>query len=237
MTDTASLSPILAALHAYCRRDGLVNYQAWQREPFPSELDGHRWLVATNWTCLFAVLSDERVPPTLAVPPEHKPLLRSFLTPPAAVRRAEVLLLSELRAWAGEVPPPPPPPPDCAKCKNIGSVQCSRCEGEGECSCDCGDQHDCGKCNGNGYIDCGCAWKAKAVADKKEEVEQGTLLGIVFDRCLFREALSIAPCEQITVYAPADPERHPTLLSCDGWRLAVMPLHALTPKDGAWPRL
>lgn len=31
--------------------------------------------------------------------------------------------------------------------------ECSYCNGDGDCTCDCGDKHDCAKCDGKGEID------------------------------------------------------------------------------------
>lgn len=32
-------------------------------------------------------------------------------------------------------------------------LKCSDCDGKGQCTCHCGDEHDCGECDGSGKSD------------------------------------------------------------------------------------
>lgn len=49
--------------------------------------------------------------------------------------------------------------PDCELCASTGiaKIQCSNCDGSGECICSaCGMSHDCGDCDGLGTFDAAC---------------------------------------------------------------------------------
>ena len=42
---------------------------------------------------------------------------------------------------------------DCWECEGTGCFSvCPECDGDGECTCSCGDEHDCHKCGGHGNI-------------------------------------------------------------------------------------
>jgi hypothetical protein len=109
-------------------------------------------------------------------------------------------------------------------------VTCDNCGGDGEvdCECDCGHEHQaqCRDCDGNGDVPCpDCAG-----GRRQREVTPVVIGASMFDRGLLAEVLRAVP----TTAAPLvwhDGELAASALAGEGWVVLVMPIR----RDGREP--
>jgi len=52
----------------------------------------------------------------------------------------------------------------CPECGGVGTVSCGDCDGDGQCTCHCGHEHDCRGCDGAGRVACGACQTARVPA-------------------------------------------------------------------------
>lgn len=195
--------------------------------PFSIEVNGDRWVCATDGYRLLAMRSDEPIPTDGAwTRPKDEVTLTIGRYIATSQKESSALTLprSALLAWAG-TPPDEPTPVTCAKCDGTGEIECSPCHGTGDCTCTCGHEHDCEECEGSGLVDCSCGTKRESLSDRMERRRRpGTVNGYAVDRTLFHELLAACPEGNVDVIPRAERSLDPLLLRAPGWVAGVMGL-------------
>lgn len=186
-------------------------------KPWPVMLGSDPWTVATDGHRVLAVAG------LLTEEPKHEkaPNVAGTLELPSPVATAAT---DVLRAWAGEGSSLQPC--DCGG----KPVKCDDCDGKKtvECRCNCGDYHtaDCENCDGEGAFDCDACTGGFC----RIPPVTGQLLGVRFDRTLFRDLLDSAPPELHVGWSDTEARDVDagaiTALALwgEGWRAMVMPL-------------